>query len=238
MALDLLDASPAFATKLGECEEALAPHIDWSVRDVLAGKGGAPSIKQIEVVQPTLFAVMASLTELWRSSGVHPAAVAGHSQGEIVAAYAAGGLSLADAAMLAALRSKIISRLAGKGGMVSVALPAKELASLLEPWGERIEVAAHNGPASTILSGDREALDELLAHCTEEDIRAREIPAAIASHSAYVEELREEVLGDPRPDLTPKQRDPLSLHGHRRSPRHRPARCRLLVSQPARDGPL
>ena len=194
MALDLIDASPAFAAKLSECEEALAPHIEWSVKDVLAGREGAPSIEQIEVVQPTLFAVMASLTELWRSSGVHPAAVAGHSQGEIVAVYAAGGLSLTDAAMLAALRSKIISRLAGKGGMVSIALAVKELPSLLEPWEERIEVAANNGPASTILSGDREALDELLAHCAKEDIRAREIPAAIASHSAYVEELRDEVL--------------------------------------------
>jgi polyene macrolide polyketide synthase len=194
MALDLIDASPPFAQKLSECEAALAPHIEWSVQDVLRGAEGAPSMTQIEVVQPTLFAVMASLTELWRSCGVRPAAVAGHSQGEIVAAYAAGGLSLEDAAMLAAKRSRIISKLAGKGGMVSIALPTAELDSLLEQWGERIEVAANNGPTSTILSGDRGALDELLAHCAKEDIRAREVPAAIASHSAYVEELREEVL--------------------------------------------
>ncbi len=194
MALDLLETSEPFATKFSECEEALLPHIDWSLKDVLSSAEGAPSIKQIEVVQPALFAVMASLSELWRSAGIRPAAVAGHSQGEIVAAHVAGALSIEDAAMLAALRSKIISRLAGKGGMVSIALPTEELDSHLEPWGERIEVAAHNGPSSTILSGDRQALDQLLEHCTEQDIRAREIPAAIASHSAYVEELREEVL--------------------------------------------
>ncbi|HEX6687505.1 MAG TPA: type I polyketide synthase, partial [Solirubrobacterales bacterium] len=194
MALDLLETSPAFAARFGECEEALAPHIDWSVKDVLAGAEGTPSIKQIEVVQPTLFAVMASLTELWRSHGVRPAAVAGHSQGEIVAAYAAGGLTLEDAAMLAALRSRIISKLAGKGGMASVALSVAELDSRLEPWAERIEIAAHNGPSSTILSGDREALDRFLEQCAKDGTHAREIPAAIASHSAYVEELREEVL--------------------------------------------
>jgi acyl transferase domain-containing protein/thioesterase domain-containing protein/acyl carrier protein len=194
MGLDLIEASPAFAAKLSECEEALSPYIDWSVTDVLKGAEGAPPITQIEVVQPTLFAVMASLAELWRSCGVHPAAVAGHSQGEIVAAHVAGGLSLADAAMLAAVRSRIISKLAGQGGMVSVTLSATELESRFDAWAGRIEVAAHNGPSSTILSGDREALDRLLAQCEQEDVRAREVPAAIASHSAYVEALREEVL--------------------------------------------
>ena len=194
MALDLIDASPVFAARLAECEEALAPHVDWNVRDVLAEADGAPSIERIEVVQPALFAVMASLAELWRACGVRPAAVVGHSQGEIVAAHVAGGLTLADAAMLAAVRSRIISRLAGKGGLVSVALGGAEVESLREPWGDRIEVAARNGPAATILSGDRAALDELLQRCAAADVRAREVPAAIASHSAYVEELREEVL--------------------------------------------
>ena len=194
MALDLLESCPPFAAKLAECESALAPHVEWKVSDVLARAEGAPSIEAIEVVQPTLFAVMASLTELWRAAGVRPAAVVGHSQGEIVAAHAAGGLSLEDAAMLAAVRSRIISRLAGKGGMVSIAAPATELDALLEFAEGRIEVAAHNGPASTILSGDRASLDALLARCEEQGIRAREVPAAIASHSAYVEELRDEVL--------------------------------------------
>ncbi len=194
MALDLIDASPAFAAKLAECEEALAPHVDWSVRDVLAGAEGAPSIARIEVVQPTLFAVMASLAELWRSCGARPGAVVGHSQGEVVAAHVAGGLTLDDAAMLATVRSRIIAKLAGRGGLVSVALGATALEPLLDPWEGRIEVAAHNGPSATILSGDREALDGLLEQCAAEDIRAREVPAAIASHSAYVEELRAEVL--------------------------------------------
>ncbi len=206
MALDLIGASPVFAAKLAECEEALAPHIDWSVTEVLRQGEGAPSIERIEVVQPALFAVMASLAALWRACGVHPAAVAGHSQGEIAAAHVAGGLSLPDAAMLAALRSRIIARLAGKGGMVSIALAPTELGPLLEPFDGRVGLAAHNGPSSTILSGDREALDQLLARCAKEQIRAREIPAAIASHSAYVEEVREEVLETLAP-LSPQSGD-------------------------------
>jgi mycoketide-CoA synthase len=194
MALELIEASPVFARYMRECEEALAPHLDWSVEAVLRGAEGAPSIERIEIVQPVLFAVMVSLTGLWRSHGVRPAAVAGHSQGEVAAAHAAGGLSLEDAAHLAAVRSQIISKLAGQGALVSVALPAAELDARLERWGDRIEVAALNGPSSTVLSADRETLEELLEQCAAEEVRAREVPATIASHSAYVEVLREEVL--------------------------------------------
>ncbi|HXS47114.1 MAG TPA: SDR family NAD(P)-dependent oxidoreductase [Solirubrobacterales bacterium] len=194
MALDLLDSSPVFAARMQACEEALSPHLDFSVVDVLRGAKDAPSIDRIEVVQPALFAVMASLTDLWRACGVMPAAVAGHSQGEIAAAYAAGGLTLADAAMLAALRSRLISKLAGQGAMVSLALPATECDPLLERWQGRFELAAINGPSSAIFSGDREALDELLEHCAEREIRAREVPATIPSHSPHVEVLREELL--------------------------------------------
>ncbi|HXS46430.1 MAG TPA: type I polyketide synthase, partial [Solirubrobacterales bacterium] len=165
MALELLDSSPTFAARMQACEEALSPHVDFSIRDVLSGAKDAPSIDRIEVVQPALFAVMASLADLWRACGITPAAVAGHSQGEIAAAYAAGGLGLEDAAMLAAVRSQAISKLAGQGGMVSLALPAAELDPLLERWEGRFELAAINGPSSVILSGDREALDQLLEHC-------------------------------------------------------------------------
>jgi acyl transferase domain-containing protein/acyl carrier protein len=191
MGVELAEASPVFAAKLAECERSLAPHIDFSVAEVLRGADGAPSIERIEVVQPVLFAVMVSLAELWRSCGVLPAAVAGHSQGEIAAAHVAGGLSLEDAAMLAALRSRLISKLVGKGAMVSIALSAEQVEPLL---GDGIELAGRNGPSSTILSGSREAVDRLLGRCEADDIRAREVPATIPSHSANVEPLREELL--------------------------------------------
>ena len=104
------------------CAQALEPFVDWSLVDVLRGEPGAPSSERVDVVQPALFAVMVSLARLWRSSGVRPAAVVGHSQGEIAAACVAGALSLADAARVVALRSQALCVLAGEGAMASILL--------------------------------------------------------------------------------------------------------------------
>ncbi|WP_432445254.1 type I polyketide synthase [Streptomyces malaysiensis] len=196
MGVGLMDASPVFAARIEECAGALGEFTDWSLVDVLRGAEGAPSLERVDVVQPVLFAVMVSLAELWRSLGVVPAAVIGHSQGEIAAACVAGALSLRDAARVVALRSQAIGRvLAGKGGMVSVALPVVEVRERIALWGEeRISVAAVNGPSSVVVSGEPEALDELLASCEADEVRARRVPVDYASHSAQVELLREELL--------------------------------------------
>ncbi len=119
----------------------------------------------------------------------------GHSQGEVAAAHAVGGLSLEDAARITAHRSLLLAGLSGRGGLVSIALAGDPLAALLEQWGGRVEVAAHNGPSSAVLTGDREALDELLARCGEEGVRARDIPGAVApAHSPQVEAAKEDLL--------------------------------------------
>jgi len=91
MAVELLDSSPVFAEQLRTCAAVLAPHVDFDVEGVLRGDPGQPTLEPIEVVQPVLFAVMVSLAALWRSFGVEPAAVVGHSQGEIAAAHIVGG---------------------------------------------------------------------------------------------------------------------------------------------------
>ncbi len=195
MGLGLLERSPAFAEQMRACDEALARHLDFSVRDVLRGAPGAPGIDEPVTMQVALFAVMASLAALWRACGVEPAAVAGHSQGEIVAAYVAGGLDLDDAALLCAVRSRSIVKLVGSGGMASVALPAAELEERLGEWEGRIEIAAMNGPSATVLSGDNEALKELVDRLVVEGVRARAVPAATApSHSVQVEALRDDLL--------------------------------------------
>ncbi|MFD8396336.1 type I polyketide synthase, partial [Streptomyces sp. NPDC059680] len=196
MASALLDASPVFAARIDECAAALDPLTDWSLVDVLRQVPGAPSLERVDVVQPALFAVMVSLAELWRSAGVEPAAVLGHSQGEIAAACVAGILSLEDAARVVALRSQAIGRvLAGRGGMVSVALPVAAVRERIAVWGEeRVSVAAVNGPSSVVVSGEPRALEELLAACEAEGIRARRVPVDYASHSAQVDLLREELL--------------------------------------------
>ncbi|MFE1755818.1 KR domain-containing protein, partial [Streptomyces anandii] len=115
----------------------------------------------------------------------------------IAAACVAGVLSLEDAARVVALRSQAIGRvLAGLGGMVSVALPVAAVRERISAWGaERISVAAVNGPSSVVVSGEPEALDELLAACEAEGVRARRVPVDYASHSAQVDLLREELLG-------------------------------------------
>ncbi|QCX80415.1 Erythronolide synthase, modules 1 and 2 [Streptomyces sp. YIM 121038] len=190
MAVDLLESSPVFAERMRECAEALAEFVDWDLLEELSGE----HFDRVDVVQPVLFAVMVSLAAVWQAAGVKPAAVVGHSQGEIAAACVAGALSLRDAARVVALRSLAIRELSGKGGMVSVPLPESEVRELIAGWEGRIEVAAVNGPAQVVVSGEPEALEELVAHCTGQDIRARTIPVDYASHSSYVEEIEAQIL--------------------------------------------
>ncbi|MET8912717.1 type I polyketide synthase, partial [Micromonospora sp. NPDC004551] len=194
MAAELLDTAPVFAETFAACAEALRPFVDWSLLDVVRGAAGAPSLERVDVVQPALFAVGVSLAALWRSYGVHPSAVIGHSQGEIAAAYVAGALSLDDAAAVVALRSRVIAGIAGDGGMVSVATTAEEARGTIAGWEGRIALAAVNGPTSVVVSGDSAALDELVAHYEGRDVRVRRVPVDYASHSAHVEPLREQLL--------------------------------------------
>ncbi|WP_308405412.1 type I polyketide synthase, partial [Streptomyces rugosispiralis] len=205
MAAGLLDSSPVFAERVAECAAALAPFVDWSLAEVLSDPA---ALERVDVVQPVLWAVMVSLAELWRSYGVEPAAVIGHSQGEIAAACVAGALSLEDAAKVVALRSKALRALSGLGGMVSVSLPVERVRERLAVWGERLSVAAVNGPSAVVVSGDADALDELLAACEADEVRARRIPVDYASHCAHVEAIEDELQQTlagiaPRPSSVP-----------------------------------
>jgi pimaricinolide synthase PimS1 len=194
MAMELFDSSPSFAGHLLACEEALAPHLDFSLLEMLRREDGE-WLSHMDLVQPALFAVMVSLARLWQDLGVTPAAVAGHSQGEVAAAHIAGGLSLEDAAHLAAERARMLSSLSGQGRMVSVALAAGQLESRIEPWAGRIGIAAFNGPTSTIVSGEEEAIGGMLAQLAGEGVQARQVPGVGSpSHSAKVDALRTEIL--------------------------------------------
>ncbi|WP_215911737.1 SDR family NAD(P)-dependent oxidoreductase [Streptomyces coffeae] len=195
MAVELLDSSPAFAAEIAACGEALSEFVDWRLEDVLRGVPGAPSMERVDVVQPALFAVMVSLAVLWRSYGVEPSAVVGHSQGEIAAAYVAGALSLPDAVRIVAVRSQLVrDRLAGFGGMMSVALPVERVEELIAPYEGRVSVAAVNGPAAVVVAGEPGALDAVMAVCEREEIRARRVNVDYASHTAQVEALEAELL--------------------------------------------
>ncbi|MGW6741581.1 SDR family NAD(P)-dependent oxidoreductase [Streptomyces sp. NPDC055025] len=208
MATELLATSPAFADAMAECDQVLGELTGWSLLDLLAEADGAPSLERVDVVQPALFAVMVSLAAAWRAIGVSPAAVIGHSQGEIAAACVAGALSLPDAARVVVLRSRALTELAGQGGMISVPLPLAEVEERLARFGDALSLAAVNGPRAVVVSGTDSALDDLLGELTAEDVRARRIPVDYASHSARVEVIHDRLLAEldgiaPRPADTP-----------------------------------
>ncbi|WP_037816019.1 acyltransferase domain-containing protein, partial [Streptomyces sp. NRRL S-1022] len=169
-----------------------APYTDWSLVEVLVGGG---SLERVDVVQPALFAVMVALAELWRAHGVVPDAVVGHSQGEIAAA-------------VVALRSRALAVLADQGGMVSVGLGHEQAAEFVARWDGRLTVAVVNSADSVVVSGDLDALDDLLTTCEADGIRARRLPVNYAAHSGQVEAIREQLLTDlagitPRPTTIP-----------------------------------
>ena len=191
--LELYRTVPLFKEQIDACEQALSPFVEWSLREVLEDEEGA-WLERLDVVQPVLFAVMVSLARLWEACGVRPAAVVGHSQGEIAAAHIAGALSLEDAARIVATRARALLGIAGQGGMLSVSLPRQELEKRIEPYADRVSIAALNGPASLILSGEPAALQEIHQSCEAEGIRAQSIAVDYAAHSAQIDALQEELL--------------------------------------------
>ncbi|MEU6126214.1 acyltransferase domain-containing protein, partial [Streptomyces sp. NPDC047123] len=199
MGAQLLDESAVFAARIEECERALSSYVDWSLCEVLRGDGA--ELSRVEVVQPVLWAVMVSLAAVWADYGVTPAAVVGHSQGEMAAACVAGALSLEDAARIVAVRSDALRRLMGRGDMASVGAGAEVAAELI---GDRpgVCVAAVNGPSSTVVSGPPEHVAAVVAQAQERGLRARVIDVGYASHGPQIDELHDlltERLADIRP---------------------------------------
>ncbi|WP_435862589.1 type I polyketide synthase, partial [Streptomyces spectabilis] len=199
MGLELLDSYPVFAERVRECADALAPFIEWSLIDVLRGAAGAPALVIADVVQPALWAMMVAQAELWRSFGVAPAAVVGHSMGEIAAGCVTGALSLGDGARAIALWSQAQATLAGRGDMASIPLPLQHIEPRIARWGTALSIAAVNGPRWVTVSGDSTAVEELLTQLRAEGVAARKIPVGLAAHSAHIDTIRDRLLSD----LTP-----------------------------------
>ncbi|MEW2160008.1 acyltransferase domain-containing protein [Streptomyces sp. NPDC007189] len=205
MGRQLYAESEVFARAIDECARALEPWLDWSLLDLVTGAESAPSLERGDaVVQPALFAMMVSLARLWRSLGVVPDAVVGHSQGEIAAACASGALSLEDAARVVALRSRALTALAGLGGLNAVAAPLEWVEDRLGRWPGRLSVAAVNGPASVVIAGDLQALEEFAALAAGDGVRVRRVRIEYASHSHQVERIRDQVL-EAAAGITPRE---------------------------------
>ncbi|WP_394836994.1 SDR family NAD(P)-dependent oxidoreductase [Pendulispora rubella] len=194
MGRELYAHEPAFRAALREGDAALRIETGWSVIDELHAEPGRSRLDHVEVVQPVLFAVEIALAALWRSAGVEPDAVIGHSMGEVAAAHVAGTLSLEDAARVIARRSRLLGRISGRGAMALVELPLAETERVLSGVADRVSVAASNSPRSTVISGEAGALDEVLAKLTEAGVFGRRIKVSVASHSPQVDPLTDDLF--------------------------------------------
>jgi len=189
MGVELGRSSTVFAEQLKACQTALSVFVDWDLLEVLEDQ---ELLSRVDVVQPALWAVMVSLAELWKSHGVEPVAVVGHSQGEIAAACVAGALSLEDGARVVALRSKALVALDG-GGMMSVACGVDDIEPILEAAGNELAIAAVNGPRSVVLSGELAAMTSVSKALIDRDVQTRILPVDYAAHSAQVEQIESEL---------------------------------------------
>ena len=134
--------------------------------------------------QPALFALEYALAQLWLSWGIEPAGVMGHSIGEYVAACVAGVFSLEDGLQLVTARGRLMQALPAGGGMVAVMAAADHLSGMLS---EGVAIAAINGPAATVISGELTALESVVARLTEQGIKTKSLTVSHAFHSALME---------------------------------------------------
>ncbi|MGW4690688.1 SDR family NAD(P)-dependent oxidoreductase, partial [Streptomyces sp. NPDC004244] len=209
MGAALLDQNPAFRDAVTACDDALRPYTGWSVTERLRGEHrDSLPFDRLDVVQPTLFAVYVGLAAAWRSLGLEPAAVVGHSQGEVAAAVVAGALTVDEGARIVALRSRVLQAEGGDGEMAVVELPVAEVRERIAPYGEALSIAAVNTDRWTVISGDVDAIEDVLIDLDDEDIACGKLNAACASHSAHMDRLLPGLRAEfavlrPRPTAVP-----------------------------------
>ncbi|MGP8297707.1 type I polyketide synthase [Streptomyces inhibens] len=170
-------AEPASAAVLHHCDTRVRELAGWSLIDELTADRDRSRLADTVIAQPAIFAVQAALTEVWRTWGITPDAVLGHSVGEVAAAYAAGALDLDTAVEIVVRRAETMGATRGQGAMAAVGMAAEQVAQLIAPYGPRLSVAAVNSPLSTVVAGDPQALAEL-----EPQVRAHRAQWALIQH--------------------------------------------------------
>ncbi len=191
----LVEEEAVFREVIERCDQAMRPYGDWSLLAELAATDAALSrLNEIDIVQPAIFAIQVALAALWRSWGVVPDAVVGHSLGEVAAAHVAGALSFDDAVRVICHRSRLVKPTVGQGAMAAVELSIEDARRVLVGVEDRVSVAASNGPSSTVLSGDPGALAAILDQLQCDDVFCRMVKVDFASHSPQMEALRADLL--------------------------------------------
>nr|WRX36519.1 myxalamid-type polyketide synthase MxaB/epothilone polyketide synthase D [Cystobacterineae bacterium] len=194
MGRKLLAEEPVFRAALTACDRAIQAEAGWSLLAELGADETSSRLDHIDVVQPALFAMAVALAALWRSWGVEPDAVVGHSMGEVAAAHIAGALSLEDAVAVICRRSRLLRRISGQGAMALVELSLADAEAALVGYEDRLSVAVSNGPRSTVLSGEPAALGEVLSTLEAKGVFCRRVKVDVASHSPQVDVLRDELV--------------------------------------------
>ncbi|WP_308405162.1 type I polyketide synthase [Streptomyces sp. B93] len=197
MGRELLARDRAFAKALTEADALIRSEAGFCVLDVV--RTGMP-VAGCGRIQPVLFALQVALAAAWQAHGVRPAAVIGHSMGEVAAAVVAGALSLADGVRVICRRSALLERVAGRGAMASVGLGRQAVqAALAEAGADGVSVAVLASPGTTVVSGDADQVADLVARWEEGGVAAVPIAVDVASHSAHVDpllgELRQSLAG-------------------------------------------
>lgn len=195
MGRGLLQRESVFAEAIERCESALGRFVDWSLHAQLHTDDPRAWEGRIDIIQPTLFAIEVALAELWRSWGIEPDAVVGHSMGEVAAAVVAGGLSLDDGASIICQRSLALRGLAGQGAMLAAQLDEPAARRRVEQLGDAgLALAAVNGPTSVVFSGRRESLEVLAQDLGREEIFHQFVDVDVASHGPQVDPLEPVLL--------------------------------------------
>jgi acyl transferase domain-containing protein/NADPH:quinone reductase-like Zn-dependent oxidoreductase/SAM-dependent methyltransferase/acyl carrier protein len=194
MGRQLIQQEPIFREVVERCDDALRGFTGWSLLEELAADDAHSRIHETQITQPAIFAIQAALTALWRSWGVEPDMIIGHSVGEIAAAHVAGILSLDDATRLVYHRSRLQKRTVGQGEMLAVSLPPREVESLLQAYDESVSIAAINSPEDVTLSGDAAVLRAIAASLEERQVFCRFLQVEVPYHSSRMDPLKHELL--------------------------------------------
>ncbi|WP_394842103.1 SDR family NAD(P)-dependent oxidoreductase [Pendulispora brunnea] len=223
MGADLLDADPIFRAELEAVDRRLSAMLGWSVLEELRAPPERSRMARTEVAQPCLFALQVGLVEVLRGHGIRPAAVFGHSVGEVAAAYTAGALDLDAAATVIAVRSSAQARTSGSGRMAAVGLSHSDARTAITPYGERLELAAINSEHDVTIAGDAEALREIGAELSARGVFCRELDLDYAFHSRAMLPLEREIT--------------TGLHGLRAKKVHTPC-ISTVTGEPVRGDEL
>lgn len=186
MGRELYESSPVFQSALDRCAQICEHRMSVPLLEALFAPG-PDSLRDTAVTQPSLFALEYSLAALWASWGIRPAAVLGHSLGEYVAACVAGAMELEEALRLVVDRGRLMAELPQEGAMVAVFASADDVRALVEDRPDDLSIAAVNGPDGTVVSGRRDAVDEIRRRLQSRGVESRPLDVSHAFHSPLME---------------------------------------------------